>query len=325
MKTVLKFIGKVIGILVAAVLALVLLLWGGLNIAKFVMYSEYYSIESTIATNPGLNDDFVCQGICVSEENGVILVCGYMSDKTNSRIYVVDIETDKSYHVKLERNGKVYTGHAGGMATTGNTVYISNGSKLYLLELSDILAANNGDILDIGSGVPVNTAASYVYCDEEYIYVGDFHHTEDGYDKEYILDDGKTKVNGIVSRYTHSDILGYNGESDPTPDKIYSVRAKVQGICFTPDGKVVLSTSYSIAHSYFYIYNEADATNTGETLGGVPVYVLEDCINEVKAPAMSEDMDYYNGMAITLYESASNKYMFGKFFFANDIIGLEIE
>ncbi len=325
MKTVLKFLGKVIGILVAAVLALVLLIWGGLNIAKFVMYSEYYSMESDIATNPGLGDGFVCQGICVSEENGVIMVCGYMDDKTNSRIYVVDIETDQSYHVKLERNGKVYTGHAGGMATSGDTVYIANGSKLYLLNIRDILAAKDGDILDIGSGVPVNNAASYVFCDEEYIYVGEFHHTKDGYDKEHTLDDGQTKVNGIVSRYTHVDILGYDGEVDPTPDKIYSVRAKVQGICFTPNGKVVLSTSYSIADSVYYVYNEADAKNSGKTLDGVPVYVLEDCINEFKGPAMSEDLDYYDGKIITFTECASNKYFYGKFFFADDIDGLEIE
>lgn len=324
MKTLLKFLGKAILIIVAGILALVLLLWGGANIAKFFIYSEYYSMETNVATNPGLGDGFVCQGVCVSEENGVIMVCGYMDDKTNSRIYVVDIETDKSYHVKLERNGKVYTGHAGGMATSGNTVYIANGSKLYLLNISDILSAEDGDILDIGSGVPVNNAASYVYCDEEYIYVGEFHHTKDDYDKEHILDDGETKVNAIIARYTHADIANYDGENEPTPSKIYSVRAKVQGVCFTPDGKVVLSTSYSIAHSYFYIYNEADARDTGKTLDGVPVYALEDCIKEIKAPAMSEDMDYYCGMPITLYESACNKYKFGKLFFANDIIGLEI-
>ena len=34
--------------------------------------------------------------------------------------------------------------------------------------------------------------------------------------------------------------------------------------------------------------------------------------------------DYYNGKVITLTESSSNKYIFGKFFFANKIIALEI-
>ena len=92
MKALLKFLGKAILVIVSAILALVLLLWGGTNVAKFFIYSDYYSIKTNGATNPGLGDGFVCQGVCVSEENGVIMVCGYMDDKTNSRIYVVDME-----------------------------------------------------------------------------------------------------------------------------------------------------------------------------------------------------------------------------------------
>ena len=40
---------------------------------------------------------------------------------------------------------------------------------------------------------------------------------------------------------------------------------------------------------------------------------------------MSEDLSYYNGKAYTLTESACNKYILGKFFFAYDIFSLEIE
>lgn len=325
MGTVLKFLCKAIITIIALVLILVLLAWGGMNIAKFAIYSDYYAKESEICTNPGLNDGFVCQGICVSEDYGKILVSGYMDDDSNSRIYVTDIDTDRSYYIQLKRNGKTFTGHSGGVATSGDTVYLASGSKLYILSLYDILTAKNGDVFDIGSGVPVNNAASYVYCDEEYIYVGDFFHTSKTYFKEYTLDDGKTKVNALISRYRHSDFIGYTGENAPAPDRIYSVIPKVQGVCFTPDGKIVFSTSLSIAHSVFYVYNEADTTDSGNTLDGVPVYVLGNCTDEFIGPAMSEDLDYYDGKVITLFESASNKYIYGKFFFANEIIGLEIK
>jgi hypothetical protein len=40
---------------------------------------------------------------------------------------------------------------------------------------------------------------------------------------------------------------------------------------------------------------------------------------------MSEDLDYYNGKVITVYESASNKYGFGKLFFANDVNAIDIK
>lgn len=317
-----RVIFKVLG----SVLCLALVLYVVLSLGKFVIYNEYFDMESNICVNPGLNDGFVCQGVCASEESGKILVCGYMDDKSNSRIYVVDIETNEYYHVRLEREGKKYTGHAGGIATSGNNVYISNGSKLYVASLSDILAADNGGIVDIGSGVPVNNAASYVYCDENYIYVGEFHHTADDYEKEHNYDSAEGMHHAIISRYSHADILGYDGENDPAPNKIYSVRGKVQGACFTPDGKVVLSTSYGrFNSSTIYVYNEADARNSGETLNGAPVYVLETAVNEITAPAMSEDMDYYNGKVITLSEVASNKYFYGKLFFANDIVGLDIK
>ena len=58
-------------------------------------------------------------------------------------------------------------------------------------------------------------------------------------------------------------------------------------------------------------------------LDGAPVYMLGECVREIKGPAMGEDLDYYNGKVITLTESASNKYIFGKLFFANDIVALD--
>ena len=38
---------------------------------------------------------------------------------------------------------------------------------------------------------------------------------------------------------------------------------------------------------------------------------------------MAEGLDYLDGEVITLTESASNKYIFGKFFFANKIVSLK--
>lgn len=305
-----EYLLKGLVILIVAILCLALLLVGGLNIAKFPIYSEYYSMEETLCTNPGLDDGFVCQGICVSEENGVILVSGYMADKSNSRIYVTDFESN-SYFVELTRNGgEKYTGHAGGIALTGDTVYISNGSKLYVFSLTDVLNAKNGEKVDIGEGVKVSSAASFVYADEEYVYVGEFNNPAEE-QKEHIYGENHS----IIEKYSHDDL--------ENPVKIYSIGDYAQGVCFTPDGKVILSTSYGLTSTVYYVYNEADATDTGEMLDGAPVYMLGECVREIKGPAMGEDLDYYNGKVITLTESASNKYIFGKLFFANDIVALD--
>lgn len=313
MKRILKLTLRIVLSTLAGILILVLFVRGTLNIAKFVIYSEYYSIEDNLCKNPGLSDGFVCQGICAVDGTDKILVSGYMNDKTSSRIYVTDPENN-SYFVKLSRDGKDFTGHAGGISMNKDTVYLANGSRLYFFPLNSVLDAKEGDTVEIGAGVEVNNSASFCYADENYVYVGEFH---DGgkYVTEHPYETAEGTHYAIVSRYTHDDL--------EHPDKIYSIRDRVQGICFTPDGRAVFSTSYGIADSHYYVYNESDARDSGEVLDGAPVYYFEDCLRDIKGPAMAEGLDYLDGRIITLTESASDKYIFGKFFFANKIVSLE--
>lgn len=308
-----KTVVKIISIALLSVILLFVLVVGGLNILKFAIYSDYYAIEDTVCDNPGLGDGFVCQGICVSEEKERILVSGYMKNGEASRIYVTDYDSNAHY-VSLSFDGEPFTGHVGGIATKGNNVYIANDGKIHIAFLTEIVNAENGAVIDVSTCFPVNNQASFVYADENYLYVGEFN---DG--KNYITEHPYTTAEGehkaIVSRYAYNSLN--------KPDKIYSIRDKVQGICFTPDGKVVMSTSYGLADSVYYVYDESEATNSGLTLDGAPVYYLEKCEKEIKGPAMSEDLDYFDGKVITLTESASDKYIFGKFFFANDIVTLD--
>ncbi len=306
---------KKIGIAVLIViLSLIVLIFGGLNVAKFFIYSDYYSLKTDICTNPGLGDGFVCQGICADEENNKIFVSGYMKDNSASRIYVTDIDSN-SYYVTLSSNGNEFNGHAGGISLYNDTVYLSDNARLYTFPLKSLTDAENGGKIDIGSGISVNNQADFCYADNNYLYIGEFH---DG--GAYITNHPYETADGtyyaIVSRYSHDDL--------EHPDKIYSIRDKVQGICFTPDGKVVLSTSYGLTDSVYYVYNESEAVDSGKTFYDAPVYYLTECIQEIKGPAMAEGLDYYDGKVISLAESASDKYIFGKFFFANKIIGFDI-
>ena len=124
MTKVLKICGRVALIALCSLLVLILLLWGGLNIAKFVIYSDYYSASESLCKNPGLNYGFVCQGIAMCDGKDKILVSGYMADDSASRIYVTDLDSN-SYYVTLTRGGEEFTGHAGGVAVTDDTVYLA--------------------------------------------------------------------------------------------------------------------------------------------------------------------------------------------------------
>ena len=314
MKKATMIILKILLIAIISVISLVLLGLIGLNIAKFFIYRDYYSSKTDVCTNPGLNDGFVCQGIAVSEENNVILVCGYMKDKSNSRIYVTDFDSN-SYYVELTREGEKYTGHAGGLAITGDTVYIANAKKIYSFPLKSVLDASDGDTVDIGSGTKVNTNASFVYTDD--LYVGEFH---DG--GKYVIEGHENETAegihyAICTKYSINDLS--------TPLAVYTLRNNAQGICFTPDGKIVLSTSYGLTDTIYYVYNVDELTDSGKTLDGAPVYYLDKLMKEIYGPAMGEDLDYYDGKIITLTESASDKYIFGKLFGATKIVSLKID
>lgn len=58
---ILKKAVKFIISLLLTVLLLSVLFIVGLNVAKFVIYSDYYAIESSLCKNPGLSDGFVCR------------------------------------------------------------------------------------------------------------------------------------------------------------------------------------------------------------------------------------------------------------------------
>lgn len=326
-----KFLKKLIIIIISIIggtLAFLIFAWGVLFLAKYPIYWDYYEIKSNVCENPGLGDGFICQGICAYEAGGKILVSGYMKDDSASRIYVTDT-SDNSYYVSLNKaNGEAFTGHAGGIAVYGNTVYIASGEKVHLVSLTDLMKAENGSAINIQGSIGVNNSASFIYADDNYIYVGEFH---DGgkYVTEHPFYDPDSGLNyAIASRYPVEEFIlrddGGGDEHIATPDRIYSIPNKVQGICFTPDGKIVMSTSYGLSDSVYYIYDESKATDSGRTIDGAPVYLLGKCESEFTGPAMAEGLDHYNGKVITLTESASDKYIFGKFFFANKIVALDI-
>ena len=311
---ILKKSGKIALITLLSLIGLLLVLVIGLNCFKFLIYGDYYSMKTDLCDNPGLSDGFICQGIAAVDGTDKILVSGYMTGKSASRVYVTDRESN-SYYVELNRDGKKYTGHAGGIATVGDRVYIANGSKIFDFPLASLLDAEPGESVNIGQGTEVNNKASFLYSDGEYLYVGSFMDESTEKVAEHTFETAEGAHTAICTKYSVSD-LG-------TPLEVYSIRDYVQGICFTPDGRVILSTSHGLASSVYYVYELSEATDSGKTLDGAPVYYLDKLSYEVWGPAMAEGLDYLDGRVITLTESASNKYIFGKLFFAYYIVSLD--
>ena len=71
---------------IGSLFALILTVWGAINILKFPIYSEYYSLKQELFKLPDIHNNFVPQGIEVWSEMNQILISGYFS-KTFSISY----------------------------------------------------------------------------------------------------------------------------------------------------------------------------------------------------------------------------------------------
>lgn len=290
----------------------------GLNIFKFGIYKEYYSILTKEATSPGINQGFMPQGITYSDN--LFITVGYMNDGSNSRIYTVNCTTGEISYFPLLSENVAFYGHTGGIQYIDGYLYLANeGNSLYKFSAATVYQTP-GTKIEIGAPVQLNSNTSYVYGNEEYLYVGESH-------KEGLYPcSNKIEYNGethyaIVEKYSISDLT--------KPLAVYSVPEEVQGFCIKEDGTIILSSSWGIKSSKIYIYTPEKIIKTGKKYNGVDLFFLGEPEKIIKAPAMSEDLDIIKDskgqeLVVTLFESACNKYVFGKLFFANYIASIKI-
>ena len=315
---------KIIRRLVKGVVVFILLIVAVIaifsGIVKPVLYSDYYEIASDVCKNPGLNDGFVPQGIAVDEYNGqtVILTSGYMDDDSPSRVYITN-ENNKSRYVEVYVGDGPSTAHLGGIAISNGVVYLCRGSQISVISLEDVMNAQ--DKITITESHKMINTASCCFADDKYLYVSEFA-SSGSYEKDHYVETNDGTYSGICSVYSLDDL--------DTPLWVYSIRNKVQGLCVTDSGSIVLSTSQSFKSSEYYIYKKENIRKSDNDYvyqegKSVPLYILDNPSNMILGPCMSEDLSYYKGKVYSLTESACNKYILGKLFFAYNIFSLDIE
>lgn len=319
MKLKLRYIPLLIlgGVVVLSISAI-----GILNVAKFAIYHDYYSREEKFCSIPGIHDNFTPQGLAHIDGTNTLIASGYMSNKTASRLYKVN-NTSQSYK-SLSLNGEDFKGHCGGVAYTNNYMYIANsdsdGSKVYKVNINEF--ENDNPYIELNDKVYGVLAgdASFVFASNDKIYVGEFAQKDDI--GVYSLSYDGYKYNAVVREFDLSD-----GDLS-NPVAYYYIPYKVQGFCIGKENDIVLSTSYGLASSHYYIYKQAELVTLPDDkkIDGVDTYVCHNPALDLLAPAMSEDIDYDEDKEViyTYTESASNKYFFGKLFFATDINTLNL-
>lgn len=317
----------VIGSLIALI-ALVLV--GAICYFK-IPVASYYAASDKAFVIPDIMKGYVPQGMHYCEDEEVLVLSGYRSDGAASPIYVVEAG-DEDFGKLLQNvtlqneDGTDFVGHGGGVAKYGDFVYVAGDEAvLYVYSFADIMAAEQGGSVRCKDSISLKVSEedyvipAFVTVYKDTLVLGEFYREEvyPTLESHHMTTAAGDVHYALAVRFTLSADAEFGIVTEPTV--AYSLPAQVQGMTFTEDGKrVYLSTSWGLSFSHVLEYDMTKLQREGEitVLGkSVPLYAMDSAslIKDHKIAPMSEEMAIINGKLYVLSESASSKYIFGRF------------
>ncbi len=300
------------------------LLVAGLNIYFRGSVSDYYKASEKSFVIPDSDDGFVAQGIAYDDRLGCFFVTGYMNDKSASPINLVCKENAKFYKSVSMKNedGTDFSGHAGGIAVYGDYVYVAGGSDrcLYVFSYDDIRNAIDGASIKAKGKFRLKSENDYINAAFTTVYdgkilIGEFYREQNYKTNEshhIAVSGGTNRALAVAFEFDETAEFGIS----PEPVEAFSLPDQAQGMCFD-GGNVYVSTSYGMAFSHIYNYAIPSATSETVSILGqeVKTYFLDEkaLVSDRKIAPMSEEIEIVDGKLYVMCESASNKYIFGKF------------
>lgn len=289
-------------------------------------FKTFFKNFKSTFTVPGLFEGIIPQGMCYDETTGYFLISGYYEDEAYpSMIICVDAKTKKfvSAHPLKTLEGEDYFGHAGGIASSRNTVYITSSGECYTIPITHITNSENGETLHFASRFKLNTAGSFACIHNNTLWAGDFIESSEkerkkvtdvttlstgetfyAYCEGYVLEDGLPSVEKI-----NSDSSGY------IPDYMLAIPEQVQGMAFTKTDKIIFSTSYGRKNnSLLYVLEDVLITEKIGTKkidgNNVDLYACSNELtkNKIIAPPMAEGMAEHPDGIYIIFESGAAKY-----------------
>ncbi len=302
-----------------------------LSANDYASYTDFLASSEKSFLVPALAEKMVPQGMDIWEERGWLVISGYFDDASTSDCSVlvaVDMKTGAyvgEYYI-TNTDGTPHTSHAGGVAITDKDIYISNGSTLFRIPLTEVLNAGQCGKVTIADYFTVPVRASFCNFSGGYLWVGDFQYGTSYPTQRYQY--MKTRDNLMYCAWT----VGY--ELDPTtengikasaivegsyatPDVIFSMTERIQGFAVVGN-KIALSQSYGRTNkSTIFLYDNPIGTEAHKTFKAnnvdVPVYFLDgkQLAKQVTALPMSEGLAAMDGKLYILFESGADKYANG--------------
>lgn len=323
----LKFLNIIIKIIVVLIFIMIILLLG-IRLYFRIPVQNYYKTSKKAFEIPGLSDGMVPQGLDFVESENLYLVGGYQNNGSPSRIYFVDSLSgkEKGYVILADENGNGISPHAGGLAVKDEYLFVTGDEDpfMYVFSMQDVLSAKSGDkIKTLGKFDTVfgneEIRADFICVAEDKLIVGEFYRTPN-----YLTPNSHVS-NNPTGDESHAIALCFrlsDGEDtafglEKQPFEAYALPELTQGIAIYK-GLIWTSQSYALSFSNvkcFDIENVEPFSSLPVANGTIPLYALDSStmLKNIKLPPMAEEIIFIDNRMLTMCESASLKYIFGKF------------
>lgn len=305
-------------------------------------YQTLWDIGGDGPIIPGLVQDLVPQGIAYYPDMNWLLIVSYLNDDRPGTVSILDATTGNLIKsvVLYMQDGTPYLGHAGGIAISKEHAWISSGTSLYKFKLDALIQAQDNDEIRFIDQIKVPVKASYTAFANGVLWVGEFyeagsyptdashHQTTRSGEKHFAWIAGY-ELDSITD--SHPQLIG-NGNT-AIPDKILSVRDKVQGVAITNDA-IILSTSFgrnkdSDLFRYNNPLNETAHFNPVIGTTEVPAWFLDGQSakpnnSQLTIVPMAEGITNIGNDLYVLLESGANKYRYTTTYIMDRMLKLDL-
>lgn len=289
-----------------------------------VNYDEFFSIGSEGPIIPGLDQDYIQQGMDYYEENDWILISYYHDGGQPSIIAVVERSTGNFVKaVKLAKDAVTpYAEHAAGIAVSNQHVWIASWKHAYQLKLVDLEQAVNMDTLVFSDIIELENKGGNIGYEDGILWVGEYGRYNYSTDATHHMTNrmGQTHKAWMAGfRLNANDTINTTrkrpGTNEVVPDYLLSIPDEIQGMEIIGN-KFILSKSYGPEWDSELLVYELNLTNTPHATTNrfgspsVPIWFLDNqnLIKSLVMPPQSEGLFAYDGNVYVSFESASPKF-----------------
>lgn len=281
-------------------------------------YYPFYQNAQKLFELPEFASEFVPQGLTYCEEEDVFLISGYIYKSNESKIYVVKPNGDYRCVAVMREDGNVLHSHSGGICENGEYVYLAGGNgKCYVFDKADLLNDAETNITMTGEFKTGNTA-SFCYTDDQYLYVGEYYYRfkyVTRFDHHLTTPCGDAN-NAIITVFALDEHKKYGVRK--SPEMGLSITGRIQGMCMTDDGQLVLSASSIFQGSQLYYYDferilEGQQDSLSVRGEEIPLYYvdMESLIAKKEILPKAEEILFYDGHIYMLFEAACSRFRYG--------------